>query len=89
MPRMSGRDAFKRLVEMNPQVRVLFARGYSAEHITDVGAASLSIFSLVAHEKQKPDQRRDDDDTANHDINEVLRQPSHEGPFQLFTEERK
>ncbi|HEV3118338.1 MAG TPA: PAS domain S-box protein [Gemmataceae bacterium] len=36
MPRLSGRDAYKRLVEMNPQVRVLFASGYSAEHVTDM-----------------------------------------------------
>ena len=36
MPRLSGLDAYKRLVEMNPQVRVLFASGYSAEHITDM-----------------------------------------------------
>jgi PAS domain S-box-containing protein len=33
MPRLSGRDTFKRLVEMDPGIRVLFSSGYSAEHI--------------------------------------------------------
>jgi CheY-like chemotaxis protein len=33
MPRLSGRDTFKRLVEMDPGVRVLFSSGYSAEHV--------------------------------------------------------
>jgi PAS domain S-box-containing protein len=35
MPRLSGRDAFRRLLEVNPAVRVLFASGYSAEQLTD------------------------------------------------------
>jgi two-component system, cell cycle sensor histidine kinase and response regulator CckA len=34
MPRLSGRDAFQRLVRLNPAVKVLFASGYSAEHVT-------------------------------------------------------
>jgi PAS domain S-box-containing protein len=32
MPRLSGSDTFQRLLEIDPQVRVLFASGYSAEH---------------------------------------------------------
>jgi CheY-like chemotaxis protein len=31
MPRLSGPDAFRRLLEIEPQVRVLFASGYAAE----------------------------------------------------------
>jgi PAS domain S-box-containing protein len=33
MPRLSGQDAFRRLLQIDPSVRVLFASGYSAEHI--------------------------------------------------------
>jgi PAS domain S-box-containing protein len=35
MPRLSGRDAFRRLRELDPHVRVLFTSGYSEEHVTD------------------------------------------------------
>jgi PAS domain S-box-containing protein len=35
MPRLSGRDAFRQLVQLNPDVRILFASGYSAEHISE------------------------------------------------------
>jgi PAS domain S-box-containing protein len=35
MPRLSGRDALHQLLEINPNVRVVFASGYSAEHITE------------------------------------------------------
>jgi DNA-binding response OmpR family regulator len=31
MPGLSGRDTFQRLLELDPQVRVLFSSGYSAE----------------------------------------------------------
>ena len=34
MPQLSGRDAFRRLRAIDPHVRVLFASGYSAEHLT-------------------------------------------------------
>jgi two-component system cell cycle sensor histidine kinase/response regulator CckA len=34
MPRVSGRDALRQLREINPDVRVLFASGYSAEHLS-------------------------------------------------------
>jgi signal transduction histidine kinase/CheY-like chemotaxis protein len=33
MPRLSGREAFQQLVEIDPQVRVLFASGYSADFV--------------------------------------------------------
>jgi PAS domain S-box-containing protein len=36
MPQLSGHDAFRRLLEINPKVRVLFASGYSAEHVSQV-----------------------------------------------------
>jgi PAS domain S-box-containing protein len=35
MPRLSGRDTLRRLLEINSEVRVLFASGYTAEHITE------------------------------------------------------
>jgi two-component system, cell cycle sensor histidine kinase and response regulator CckA len=35
MPRLSGHDAFRRLLEIDPEARVLFASGYSAERLTD------------------------------------------------------
>jgi PAS domain S-box-containing protein len=35
MPRLSGRDAFRQLLQLDPGVRVLFASGYSAEHVTE------------------------------------------------------
>src|SRR5262245_24280513 len=37
MPRMSGREAFARLLEVDPGVRVLFASGYSAEQVNAAG----------------------------------------------------
>jgi PAS domain S-box-containing protein len=35
MPHLSGHDAFRRLLEIDPRARVLFASGYSAERLTD------------------------------------------------------
>ncbi len=34
MPRVSGRDALHQLLEINPDVRVVIASGYSAEHLS-------------------------------------------------------
>jgi PAS domain S-box-containing protein len=36
MPRLSGSDTFRRLVQVDPGVRVLFASGYSAEYLGDL-----------------------------------------------------
>jgi PAS domain S-box-containing protein len=36
MPQLSGRDAFRQLLQIDPEVRVLFASGYSAEHVSDL-----------------------------------------------------
>jgi PAS domain S-box-containing protein len=36
MPRLSGRDTFFKLRELDPDVRVLFASGYSSEQIDDL-----------------------------------------------------
>jgi PAS domain S-box-containing protein len=44
MPRVSGRDAFRQLVQIDPQVRVLFASGYSAEHVTEAESERLLGF---------------------------------------------
>lgn len=35
MPRVSGRDALRQLIALNSDVRVLFASGYTAEHLTE------------------------------------------------------
>jgi DNA-binding response OmpR family regulator len=35
MPRLSGQDALRELLRINPHVRVLFASGYSAEHLIE------------------------------------------------------
>jgi PAS domain S-box-containing protein len=39
MPRMSGRDAFRHLVEIAPEARILFSTGYSDEHIAELDGA--------------------------------------------------
>ncbi|MBA4063668.1 MAG: hypothetical protein C0501_08140 [Isosphaera sp.] len=39
MPRLSGRDAFRRLVEIDPGARVLFSTGYSADEIAELNGA--------------------------------------------------
>jgi PAS domain S-box-containing protein len=36
MPRLSGRDTLRQLLQLDPNVRVLYSSGYSAEHITDL-----------------------------------------------------
>jgi two-component system cell cycle sensor histidine kinase/response regulator CckA len=51
MPRMSGRDAFRRLVEIDPAVKVLFSTGYSSEDIAELdGAVGLLGKPYRAHE---------------------------------------
>jgi PAS domain S-box-containing protein len=44
MPRLSGQDAFRRLLEVDPNVRVLFASGYSAEQIINLGSDRILGF---------------------------------------------
>lgn len=39
MPRMSGRDAFRHLIEIDPTARILFSTGYSAEEIAELDEA--------------------------------------------------
>jgi CheY-like chemotaxis protein len=39
MPRMSGRDAFRQILKINPFAKVLFSSGYSAEELSDVSGA--------------------------------------------------
>jgi two-component system, cell cycle sensor histidine kinase and response regulator CckA len=35
MPRLSGRDAFRQILAINPAVRVLFSSGYAGGHLTE------------------------------------------------------
>jgi CheY-like chemotaxis protein len=39
MPRMSGRDAFRHIIDMNPQARILFSTGYTADELEEVESA--------------------------------------------------
>jgi PAS domain S-box-containing protein len=39
MPRMSGRDAYRELVRLDPDARVLFSTGYSAEELAELDGA--------------------------------------------------
>lgn len=42
MPRMSGRDAYRRMAEINPAARIMFSTGYSADDLVEVdGSAGL------------------------------------------------
>ncbi|MBA4189886.1 MAG: hypothetical protein C0467_18030 [Planctomycetaceae bacterium] len=51
MPRMSGRDAFRRMVEIDPGVKVLFSTGYSSEDIAELdGSVGLLGKPYRAHE---------------------------------------
>jgi CheY-like chemotaxis protein len=34
MPRLSGREALRQLLEINPEIRVVFVSGYSCEHLS-------------------------------------------------------
>jgi CheY-like chemotaxis protein len=44
MPRLSGREALQRLRKINPQVRVLFSSGYSAEKLTEADRSHIQGF---------------------------------------------
>ena len=51
MPRMSGRDAFGHLLEIDPNARILFSTGYSDEHIAELeGAVGLLSKPYRPHE---------------------------------------
>jgi len=41
MPQLSGRDAYRRIVQINPKVRVLFASGYFGDQPVAIGAEVL------------------------------------------------
>lgn len=51
MPRMSGRDAFRHMLEIEPDARILFSTGYSDEHIVELdGAMGLLSKPYRPHE---------------------------------------
>jgi DNA-binding response OmpR family regulator len=39
MPRLSGRDAFRQMTAIVPNIRVLFSTGYSSEELTELDGA--------------------------------------------------
>jgi DNA-binding NtrC family response regulator len=43
MPRMTGEDALRRMIEIEPSVRVLLSSGYFAEHVTAHGEHILGF----------------------------------------------
>lgn len=44
MPLLSGHDAFRHLLKLNPRVKVLFASGYAAEHLSDLEKELMAGF---------------------------------------------
>jgi PAS domain S-box-containing protein len=51
MPRMSGRDAFRQLIDFDPSAKVLFSTGYSSEEIAELeGAVGLLSKPYRPHE---------------------------------------
>ena len=44
MPALSGHDAFRHLLKLNPQVRVVFASGYAAEQLSDEEKQQMAGF---------------------------------------------
>jgi CheY-like chemotaxis protein len=44
MPSLSGDDTFRRLVKINPRVRVLFCSGYPSEHVRSLGQEQVVGF---------------------------------------------
>ena len=50
MPRMSGRDAFRHLVEIDPAVRVLFSTGFATSDIAELGGTGLLPKPYRPHE---------------------------------------
>ena len=51
MPRLSGRDAFRQMIALDPDVRVLFSTGYSPEELTELdGAVGLLTKPYRPHE---------------------------------------
>jgi two-component system, cell cycle sensor histidine kinase and response regulator CckA len=44
MPRMSGRDAFRQMIELYPSARILFSTGYTAEDLVEVDG-SMGLLS--------------------------------------------
>jgi PAS domain S-box-containing protein len=39
MPRMSGRDAFQHMIDINPSARIMFSTGYSADDLAEVDSS--------------------------------------------------
>ena len=66
MPRLSGRDTLRQLRQFDPEVRVLFSSGYSAEQIPETGKEGVLGFvnkpyrpqDLVREVRQALDQGR-------------------------------
>jgi PAS domain S-box-containing protein len=44
MPTLSGHDAFRHLLKLNPRVKVLFASGYAVEHLSDLEKELMAGF---------------------------------------------
>jgi len=53
MPRLSGRDTLRQLQQLDPNVRVMFASGYSAEHVTEMERESVLGFISKPYRPQE------------------------------------
>ncbi len=53
MPRLSGHDTLRRLRQLDPGVRVLFASGYSAEHVTETESDGVLGFISKPYRPQE------------------------------------
>ena len=53
MPRSSGRDTLQRLLQIDPEVRVLLASGYAAEAVAGPGAEGALGFISKPYREQE------------------------------------
>ena len=58
MPRLSGKDAFREMVEIDPEVRVLFSSGYFAEDLTEETGSVLGFINKPYHPNELTEKVR-------------------------------
>jgi PAS domain S-box-containing protein len=64
MPRLSGRDAYQQISQIDPEMRVLFSSGYSSEDLSDVeGAIGLLSKPYRPHDLLSAVSRALDEDS--------------------------
>jgi CheY-like chemotaxis protein len=53
MPVLSGQDAFRQMLRINPDARVMFASGYAAEQVTDEESRQILGFVKKPYRPQE------------------------------------